>query len=69
MTKLEQQNNEARMDHITSRFVLTKQIQAVVQAVVSSQMDSNEIFAAFGAAGITLHPVIIQNILERRAAQ
>ena len=69
MTKVEQQHNEERMSHITNRFVLTKQLQAVVQAVVESALDSNEIFVAFGSAGITLHPVIIQNILERRAAQ
>lgn len=60
---------EASMERVTRRFVITKDLQAVVQAVVNSEMDSNEIFVAFGSAGITLHPVIIQNILERRAAQ
>ena len=59
---------EKRFEHITNRFVITKQLQAVVQAVLESDMDANEIQEAFGAAGIIVHPVLIQNLLARRAS-
>ena len=60
---------KASMERITRRFVITKELQAVVTAVVNSDMDSNQIFEAFGSAGVTLHPGNVQNILERRHAQ
>jgi hypothetical protein len=62
------QQQDARNRHITCRFVITKNLQAVVQQVVSSQMSANEIEEAFGAAGIVMHPVLIGNLLARRAA-
>jgi hypothetical protein len=61
---------EASMERVTRRFVVTKQLQAAVQAVVEcADMESSHIFEAFGRAGVTLHPGNIQNILERRSAR
>jgi hypothetical protein len=61
---------EASMERVTRRFVVTKQLQAAVQAVVEcADMESNHIFEAFGRAGIVLHPHAVQNLLARRAEQ
>jgi hypothetical protein len=61
---------EQSMERVTRRFVVTKQLQAPVQAVVEcDDMESNHIFEAFGRAGIVLHPHAVQNLLARRAEQ
>jgi hypothetical protein len=60
---------EARMDHVTRRFLLGKQLKALVHEVIASDMTSDDIQDIFGAAGISLHPVFVQIILARRAQQ
>ncbi len=60
---------EKRFDQITNRFIITKQLPALVRSVVDSEMDANDIAEAFGAAGVIVHPVMIQNLLARRAQQ
>jgi hypothetical protein len=61
--------DQQRMDHITRRFLLTKQLQVLINEIVAGDYDSNEIQEIFGTAGVMVHPVMVQNLLARRAQQ
>ena len=59
---------EKRFELLTNRFGITKQLQAVVAAIINSDLSSDDIQIVFDAAAITLHPYVIQNLLARRHA-
>lgn len=64
----DKQQQEARNQYLTNRFVITKELQAVVQTIISSDLTADDIQSVFDAAAVTLHPFVVQNLLARRYA-
>jgi hypothetical protein len=56
-------------DRSVVRVSIKRKLASAVQEMIDSDFDSNEIQEFLGSAGITVHPVIVQNLLARRFEQ
>lgn len=57
---LQAAQNEVDYERIAGKIV------ALVEDIVNSSIDANQILTAFGQVGLPAHPLFLQNVLQER---